>query len=110
MNPIQTISYTTSSGRKPFNECLLDLDKKTMLILIDRLNRVRNGNFGDCTQLKNASGAWEFKIDYGPGYRIYFGKHGNTIVVLLTGGDKKSQNRDITKAERYWLDYKESVK
>jgi putative addiction module killer protein len=49
----------------------------------------------------------ELRIDQGPGHRIYFGKEGTTIVILLTGGSKKSQTRDIAKAKQYWLEYKE---
>lgn len=67
------------------------------------------GNFGDAKMIKGGEGIWELRIDYGPGYRVYFGKQGATIVILLTGGDKKSQNRDIAKAKRYWLDYKDSI-
>jgi hypothetical protein len=48
---------------------------------------------------------WELKIDFGPGYRVYFGEDGPTIVVLLCGGDKGSQSRDIAEAKKYWTDY-----
>lgn len=64
------------------------------------------GNFGDAKIIQNAEGIWELRIDYGPGYRIYFGKDGKTVVILLIGGEKKSQNRDIRKAKQYWLEYK----
>lgn len=74
-----------------------------------RINRIRLGNFGDAKMLKGTGGIWELRIDWGPGYRIYFGKAEKMIVMLLTGGDKKSQTRDIEKAKRYWLDYKEQI-
>jgi putative addiction module killer protein len=67
------------------------------------------GNFGDCKLIKGGEGVSELRIDYGPGYRIYFGKDKATIVALLIGGNKGSQTRDIAKAKRYWLDYKESL-
>jgi putative addiction module killer protein len=59
--------------------------------------------------IKGGEGVWELRIDYGPGYRIYFGKKGTTIVILLTGRDKKSQDRDIAKAKKYWLDCKDLI-
>lgn len=108
MKPIQIVMYATSTGKEPFKEWFLDLDKTTRFTISSRLARVENGNFGDCKPLTSASGIWEFKIDYGPGYRIYFGKQGHTIVILLMGGDKSTQSRDINKAEKYWLDHKES--
>ncbi len=83
------------------------MDTKARSIVLTRLRRVALGNFGDCKQLKNATGIWELRIDFGPGYRIYFGKKGNSIIILLLGGDKGSQTRDIAKAEQYWLSYKD---
>ena len=109
MNQIQTVAYTTNTGRKPFIEWMLNLDNADRLIIISRLHRVENGNLGNCEQLKNASGIWELKIKHGPGYRIYFGKENAITVILLIGGDKGSQERDIKKAEKYWLDYLESI-
>lgn len=105
---IQIIFYTTSTGKKPFIEWQDELDVKAKSVVITRLARVRLGNFGDCKQIKEGDGVWELRIDCGPGYRIYFGKRGTTIVVLLIGGDKGSQSRDIAKAKRYWLEYKRS--
>lgn len=108
MSLIKIINYKTNTGKVPFTVWLLDLDETTRSVVIARLKRVSLGNFGDCKTLKNASGVSELRINYGSGYRIYFGKQGNTIVVLLIGGDKGSQERDITKAQKYWLDYQES--
>ena len=109
MSLIKTIIYKTSTGKEPFSRWLLDLDQKTRALIVTRIKRVNLGNFGDCKMLKQASGVWELRVDYGSGYRIYFGKRGSLLVVLLVGGDKGSQTKDIAKAEKYWLDYKEST-
>ena len=58
---------------------------------------------------KSCQGVWELILDFGPGYRIYFGKKGQLIVILLTGGEKKSQTRDIAKAKQYWREYEEQI-
>ncbi len=108
MSLIKTIIYKASTGKEPFIEWLLDLDKTTRATITSRLKRISLGNFGDCKLLKQASGVWELRIDCDSGYRIYFGKEDSAIVVLLIGGDKRSQERDIAKAQRYWLDYKGS--
>ena len=100
MSLLKTIIYKTSTGKEPFTDWLLDQEKTTRAIIFTL------SNFGDCKTLKQASSVWELRIDYGPGYRIYFGKEGQTMVVLLIGGNKGSQERDIVKAQRYWLDYK----
>ncbi len=68
-----------------------------------RINRLRLGNFGDCRFLGN--GVYELKMDVGPGYRIYFGQEGGSVIILLWGGDKKSQQKDIEKAKRLWQNY-----
>ena len=65
------------------------------------------GNSGDWKVIKNGGGICEIRVAQGPGYRVYFAKDGATIVVLLAGGDKSSQDRDIEKAKKYWRDYKE---
>lgn len=99
---IEVITYITSTGKDPFTEWLEDLEADARLIIKARVARVMVGNFGDCKLLKDGSGIWELRIDYGPGYRVYFGKKGTVIVILLLGGDKSDQNRDIAKAKRYW--------
>lgn len=107
MKKIEIIPYTTSAGKQPFVDWHKKLTVATESIVLTRLTRVRSGNFGDCKQIKGGGGVYELRIDYGAGYRIYFGKSGETVVVLLVGGDKGSQTRDIEKAKRYWLDFKE---
>jgi putative addiction module killer protein len=73
-------------------------DRRAMARIIDRIKRASNGNFGDAKSV--GSGVSEMRIDYGPGYRIYFFRRGKELVILLCGGDKKSQQADIAKAVR----------
>lgn len=103
---IKTTVYKTSTGKEPFSEWYDDLEKGTRALVTARLERLRVGNFGDCKMLKETGGVWELRLDCGPGYRIYFGKEGNQIVVLLVGGNKRNQERDIEKAKLYWLTHK----
>lgn len=109
MDNVRIINYVTSAGKEPFTEWLHSLDKVAQTVIRARLVRVRLGNFGDCKPIKGVVGIWELRIVYGPGYRVYFGKIDNEFVVLLLGGDKGSQKRDIAKAEKYWLLCKESL-
>ncbi len=88
----------------PFSEWLASLrDARAIAIVRARINRVRLGNFGDCKSV--GSGVEELRIDFGSGYRIYFGRQGSLVVVLLCGGDKRTQARDIMTAQRYWKEY-----
>lgn len=107
MSLIKIVIYSTSTGKEPYSDWEDGLDKKANSIVKNRLDRLKLGNFGDVKPIKGAKDIWEIRIDYGPGYRIYFGKKGTTIVLLLVGGEKKSQDRDITKAKKYWLEGKE---
>ena len=94
-------NYQTPSGKRPFREWLNSLkDRKTRAIIRTRINRLRRGNFGDCRHL--GGGIYELRIHYGPGYRVYFGNLDEETVVLLCGGDKGTQNRDIQRAREYW--------
>ncbi len=69
-----------------------------------RLRRVSAGNFGDCKSV--GEGVGELRVDLGAGYRVYYAKHGQTLIILLCGGDKGSQQNDITQAKGYWADWK----
>jgi len=98
-------SYIRPDGTCPFNEWLDSLqDRQARARIRTRINRVRLGNLGDCRSV--GGGVLELKIDYGPGYRVYCGQVGTTLVILLCGGDKSSQSEDIRKAIEYWEDYK----
>ena len=102
--PREIRRYTTPDGRIPFAEWRNSLrDRKAISVIDNRLRRVRLGNIGDFRSV--GEGVCEFRIDYGPGYRIYFGQIGSAIVLLLCGGDKSTQAQDIRKAKEYWADY-----
>ena len=96
--------YATEEGRAPFTEWLDSLrDIRGREKIRARLNRIRLGNFGDSSSV--GEGVEELRIDFGPGYRVYFGQAGTKIVLLLCGGDKSTQTQDILQAKRYWKDY-----
>lgn len=99
---MKIIIYSTKTGKEPYSAWEEDLDKTTQAVVKNRLERIRLGNFGDTKMIKNGGGIFELRINYGPGYRIYFGKKRELIVILLMGGDKSSQRSDIAKAKRYW--------
>jgi putative addiction module killer protein len=96
--------YVTEKGKCPFDDWFGRLkDIKSHMVIDARLTRLRQGQMGTFRSVGH--GVKELKIDYGPGYRVYFGEDGDTLVVLLCGGDKGSQGRDIKKAQEYWADY-----
>lgn len=107
MSMLKVISYNTSTGKEPFTQWLDGLDLQARNVVTTRIVRVRLGNLGDCKPIKKGDGVWELRIDYGPGYRVYFGKKGLALIILLLGGNKGSQDRDIEKAKRYWAAYRE---
>lgn len=97
--------YVAENGKIPYSLWLHSLkDIRARAVIRVRLNRIRLGNFGDCKPV--GDGVKELRIDHGPGYRVYFGLVDQRIVLLLCGGDKSSQERDIEKARAYWADYR----
>jgi putative addiction module killer protein len=96
--------YQTASGALPFLEWLQALrDGRTRAIILARLARVRLGNMGNTRPV--GEGVQELKIDFGPGYCLYFGHDGTEMVILLNGGDKRTQEEDIATAQEYWQTY-----
>jgi putative addiction module killer protein len=93
-----------SNGHVPFDEWFDSLrDRKTQAAVDARLARVRTGNFGDCKPV--GGGVFELRISLGPGLRVYYGLRGLQIVILLGGGDKRSQSRDIRRAQQWWKEF-----
>lgn len=104
---MKIVVYSTKTGKSPFHDWQKKLDATARSVIRTRLDRIRLGNFGDSKIIKGGEGIWELRIDFGPGFRIYFGRKGSTVIVLLVGGSKSSQDRDIEKAKRYWLECKD---
>lgn len=101
----EIVQYQTRDGKVPFREWLLSLkDIKTRARIRARLDRLALGNFGDFKSTRE--GIFELRCHFGPGHRIYFGQEGRLLVVLLTGGDKSSQSKDMKLAKEFWEDYK----
>jgi putative addiction module killer protein len=98
--------YSTESEEQPFSKWVKKLkDRSARTAILNRLDRVALGNFGDCKSV--GEGVYELRIHKGPGYRVYFGRYGKTVVILLTGGSKKTQQADIADAIAFWKDYLE---
>lgn len=99
--PYRLEYYLEDDGSAPFIEWLTRLrDRDAHARISARLNRVKLGNFGIIKAL--GDGVVELKIDYGPGYRVYYAMNGKTVVLLLIGGDKSTQTKDVKTAKAYW--------
>jgi len=102
---MELVRYWREDGHEPFTEWLGALrDKRVQARVRVRLLRLETGNFGDCKPV--GEGVSELRIHEGAGYRVYFGRHGATVVVLLCGGDKGSQATDIERAKALWTEWK----
>jgi putative addiction module killer protein len=102
--PKRVIVYARDSENEPFTEWLYGLrDIMGRKRILARVSRLQQGNYGDCEPV--GEGVSELRLFFGPGYRVYFGEHDNAIVVLLCGGDKDSQSKDIQQAKAYWQEY-----
>ena len=96
--------YVTESGQDVFGDWLATIrDARARAKVAARIARLAADNFGDCRPLR--SGVWELRIDWGPGYRVYYAMPERTCVLLLCGGDKRKQASDIKRAIAYWDDY-----
>jgi len=105
---IELRGYIDGNGRKPFARWFQSLDPSAAAKVTIGLTRMEQGNFSNAKGL--AAGVFEYKIDFGLGYRIYFGRDGDALVILLGGGTKKRQNQDIRQAQTCWTDYKRRKK
>jgi putative addiction module killer protein len=96
--------YRTAAGDEPLTQWLSELrDRQARARILARLERLEAGNFGDARFLRD--GVSEFRVDWGPGYRVYFARDGRTVIVLLCGGDKRKQDADIERAVALWQEY-----
>jgi putative addiction module killer protein len=103
---IEVRHYVNLAGKDLFDDWLTQLaDARAQAKIAIRINRIAAGNFGDCKSL--GQGLYELRIDWGPGYRIYYAMIDRERVLLLCGGDKRKQASDIDRALQYLDDYKE---
>lgn len=104
-HPKEIEYYLLPNGNSPFQEWYKALkSEKIKAVVLKRLARVRLGNLGEYRSVRD--GVYEFKIDFGPGYRIYFGQEGTKLIILLCAGEKRTQQKDIRKAHEYWEGYR----
>lgn len=105
---VELRGYVDENGYKPFADWLERLDTSAAAKVTIALVRMEQGNF---SRVKGVgAGVFEYRIDFGAGYRVYFGKDGETLVILLGGGTKKRQQKDIAAAQESWADYKRRKK
>ncbi len=102
---IELLRYQRADGSEPFTEWLQGVrDKEAQARIRIRLRRVQAGNFGDSEPV--GEGVIELRVHVGAGYRVYCGRHGKSVVILLSGGDKSTQAADIRWAKVLWLEWK----
>lgn len=101
---IDVVEYEDEDGSHPYSKWFASLNTPAALKVRTAIARIEAGNFSNVKAI--GQGVSEYKLDFGPGYRIYFGKDGDKLVILLGGGTKKRQNRDIETAQSLWKAYK----
>ena len=101
---VDLIVYVTEEGKAPFDDWFNKLDTTAALKVRTAQARFETGNMGDVKPV--GQGVSERRITFGPGYRVYFGQDGDKLVILLCGGTKKRQSKDIEQAKAFWEDYK----
>ena len=106
MNSSFEIRQYTDNGRSPFAEWFDDLDAVTAARVDRCIRRLEAGNFGAAKPLR--AGVFELRLDFGPGYRVYYGREGRTIIILLGGGTKRRQDADIAAAVERWKQYQQA--
>jgi putative addiction module killer protein len=101
---IDVREYVDAAGRGPFGDWFADLNAPAAARITIALIRIEQGNLSNVKGV--GGGVLEYRVSFGPGYRIYFGRDGDTLVILLAGGTKKRQRRDIETARAHWADYR----
>ncbi len=105
---IEVREYLASDGSSPYRKWFDRLDAQAAAKVAMASTRMEQGNLSNAKSL--GAGLHEYRIDFGPGYRIYFGRDGDRLVILLGGGTKKRQQQDIRRAQALWTDYKQRKK
>lgn len=106
--PRKVVEYLDVNGSSPYGRWFARLDAMAAAKVATAIYRLEQGNLSNVKPV--GQGVSEYRIDFGPGYRIYFGQDGAVLVVLLGGGTKKGQNADIRLAQQWWRDYKSRKK
>lgn len=107
VQPKVVVVYADENGTEPYTQWLESLkDEKTQERIRVRIRRLEDGLYGDCTPV--GDGLSELRFFFGSGYRVYFGEENGNIVILLSGGDKSGQKRDIKNARAYWQEHKDN--
>lgn len=101
---IEVVEYETEVGERPFSKWFESLNTPAALKVRTAIARMENGNLSHVEPV--GEGVSECKVNFGPGYRIYFGRDGQSLMILVGGGTKKRQSRDIENAKRLWKDYR----
>jgi len=101
---IEVREYLDAEGNSPYAKWFDRLNVTAAVKVATAVNRMEQGNFSNVKGV--GAGVYEYRIDFGSGYRIYFGKDGDRLVILLAGGTKKRQDTDIASAKGHWRDYK----
>jgi putative addiction module killer protein len=100
--------YVDDGGRIPFRDWLSELDLAIRARVQARVLRFETGNLGDHKEV--GGGVWEARLDFGPGYRLYFGRSGREVILVLLGGDKRTQKKDVKRAREFWAKCLEELK
>ena len=107
IRPKTVFVYRDDQGNEPYLDWLMSLkDRKTVERIRTRVRRLEGGLYGDCEPV--GDGVYELRLFFGAGYRVYFGEDGAKIVILLSGGDKSTQKKDIKAAKAYWQEYQKN--
>lgn len=101
---VEVQEYIDARGHIPYRDWIVELDTSVRVRIITAVLRMEQGNFSAAKGI--GSGIFELRLDFGPGFRVYFGKDGETLVILLGGGSKKRQQADIAAARALWAEYK----
>ena len=101
---IEVVEYLDPAERSPFGRWVGSLDRTARVEVLVALARMEQGNLSNVKPV--GGGVAEYRIHFGPGYRLYFGQEGNTLIVLVAGGTKKRQQQDIATAKARWADYR----